>query len=221
MGIDKSSKCIDYANEHNTSDRFDYQVMDLESPDFLSNIQDYMDKNGIEKLDLITLTLLLHHLNYPIKALRNLRKILSDDGFILVRGSDDGSMVAYNDNGLVQKIIEHHLAIPGISDRLNGRKIYSQLSTSGFKDIKMMNYVKEISTKEFDERMDIFNERFSYRTNYIASLLKKDPSNMEYRNQLDWMEYALSQLEEIFGNDSLWYQEVDFVGIARKKTKAH
>ena len=221
LGIDKSSKCIDYANEHNTSDRFDYQVMDLESPDFLSNIQDYMDKNGIEKFDLITLTLVLHHLNDPIKTLRNLRKILSDDGFILVRGSDDGSMVAYNDNGLVQKIIEHHLAIPGVSDRLNGRKIYYQLSTSGFKDIKMMNYVKEISTKDFDERMDIFNERFSYRTNYIASLLKKDPSNMEYRNQLDWMEYALSQLEEIFGNDSFWYQEVDFVGIARKKTKTH
>lgn len=130
-------------------------------------------------------------------------------------------MVAYNDNGLVQKIIEHHLAIPGVSDRLNGRKIYYQLSTSGFKDIKMMNYVKEISTKDFDERMDIFNERFSYRNNYIASLLKKDPSNMEYRNQLDWMEYALSQLEEIFGNDSFWYQEVDFVGIARKKTKIH
>lgn len=135
----------------------------------------------------------------------------------MIRGSDDGSVVAYNDNDLVKKIIEHHTATPGISDRFNGRKIYYQLYTSGYKHIKMMNYVKEISTKDFDERMDVFNERFLYRKNYVANLLKKDPTNMEYRNELEWMEYALTELEELFGKDSFWYQETDFVAVAKKK----
>lgn len=216
-GIDREQKCVDFATEHSPADKFKFAKMDLESRDFVSEMEDYMFSCGIEKFDLIIATLVIHHLTDPVKTLRNLRKFLADDGFIIIRGSDDGSVIAYNDNDLVKKIIDHHLATPGISDRLNGRKIYYQLYTSGYKQIKMMNYVKEISTKDFDERMDVFNERFLYRKNYVANLLKNDPTNMEYRNELEWMEYALSQLEDLFGNDSFWYQETDFVAVARKK----
>lgn len=217
FGIDKQGKCIERAVSAGFGERFNFRQMDLESPTFVSDMTEHMAQIGVEKFDLIIATLVIHHLTDPVKALRNLRRFLSDDGFIVIRGSDDGSVVAYNDNDLVKKIIEHHTATPGISDRFNGRKIYYQLYTSGYKHIKMMNYVKEISTKDFDERMDVFNERFLYRKNYVANLLKKDPTNMEYRNELEWMEYALTELEELFGNDSFWYQETDFVAVAKKK----
>lgn len=216
-GIDRSEKCVSAAIANRPSDKFRFTQMDLESPDFVYQMEEYMAENGVEKFDLIIATLVIHHLTDPVKALRNLRRLLADDGFIIVRGSDDGSVVAYNDNDLVKKIIDHHTRTPGISDRFNGRKIYYQLYTSGYKQIKMMNYTKEISDKDFDERMDVFNERFLYRKNYVSNLLKQDPTRMEYRNELEWMEYALSQLEELFGNDSFWYQETDFVAIARKK----
>lgn len=215
-GMDREQKCIDFACE-NAPENFYYFCADLESSNFVDTVDEYIEARGFEKFDLIIATLVIHHLTDPIKTLRNLRRLLSDDGFIIVRGSDDGSVVAYNDNGLVQKIIDRHLATPGISDRLNGRKIYYQLYTSGYKHIKMFNYVKEISSLSFDERMDVFDERFKYRRNYIANLLKKEPSNMEYRSGLEWMDYALSALEDLFGNDSFWYQEVDFVAVARKK----
>ena len=39
---------------------------------------------------------------------------------------------------------------------------------------------------------------------------------MALRDDLGWMDYALEQLEELFGNDSFWYQEVDFTCIAKK-----
>ena len=126
-------------------------------------------------------------------------------------------MVSYKDNDLIKKIVERTLLIPGISDRLNGRKIYHQLFTSGYKNIKMFNYVKEISGLDFDQRMEIFEERFAYRRNYLKNLLEKEPTNMDYKSQLEWMDYALNQLEELFGNESFWYQEVDFVGVAKKK----
>ena len=140
----------------------------------------------------------------------------SSNGGGISQPSDDGSVIAYNDQGLVQKIIDKHLSTPGISDRLNGRKLYYQLYTSGFKDIHMMNYVKDLSGKDFDERHDIFEERFSYRKNYIKNLLKKDPTSISLKNDLEWMEYALNKLEELFGNESFWYQEVDFVAVGRK-----
>lgn len=215
-GVDRQQECIDFAAA-NAPAHFHYFCADIEKPEFVDTVEAYAEEQGFEKFDLIVATLVIHHLTDPIKALRNLRKLLSDDGFIIVRGSDDGSVIAYNDNGLVQKIIDRHLATPGISDRLNGRKIYYQLYTSGYKHIKMFNYVKEISSLDFDERMEVFDERFKYRRNYLANMLKIEPNNMEYRNQLEWMDYALSALEDLFGNDSFWYQEVDFVAVARKK----
>ena len=216
VGLDKSAECIEFAKEKRASDRIHYYCVDIESPDFDETMQAIMDEQGIEKFDLVFSTLVLHHLKDPVKLLIRVRKYLAKGGYIIVRGSDDGSVIAYNDQGLVQKIIDKHLSTPGISDRLNGRKLYYQLFTSGFKDIRMMNYIKDVSGKDFDERHDIFEERFSYRINYIKNLLKKDPTSIPLKNDLEWMEYALNKLEEIFGNESFWYQEVDFVAIGRK-----
>jgi len=217
FGVDRQQACIEYANAHNRPDNFTYATMDVEAPDFADRMTAMMAENGVEKFDLVIATLFIHHLTDPISVLRGIRRYLANDGFIIVRGSDDGSVIAYNDDGLVQKIIDKHLATPGISDRHNGRKIYFQLYTSGYKQIRMMNYVKEISGCDFDGRMDIFDERFAYRRNYLKNLLDKDPANMTRKNDLEWMDYALKKLETLFGNDSFWYQEVDFVAVARKK----
>lgn len=216
VGLDRSADCIEFAKAKRAADRISYYCVDLESPDFDETMQTIMDEQGIEKFDLVFSTLVLHHLKDPVKLLIRVRKYLAKGGYIIVRGSDDGSVIAYNDQGLVQKIIDKHLSTPGTSDRLNGRKLYYQLFTSGYKDIRMMSYIKDLSGKDFDERHDIFEERFSYRIDYIKNLLKKDPANILLKNDLEWMEYALNKLEELFGNESFWYQEVDFVAVGRK-----
>ena len=64
--------------------------------------------------------------------------------------------------------------------------------------------------------MGIFDERFSYRKNYLNNRLKEDPNNMALLNDVQWMDYALKRLEELFGDDSFWYQEVDFVYVGQK-----
>ncbi len=217
LGIDRNEKCIEMARVKNKDDNFTFEVFDLEDESFIFSMKEYMEEHNIPKFDLIIATLVIHHLKDPIRLLRNVRQLLKDDGYIIIRGSDDGTMVSYKDNDLIKKIVERTLLIPGISDRLNGRKIYHQLFTSGYKNIKMFNYVKEISGLDFDQRMEIFEERFAYRRNYLKNLLDKEPTNMDYKSQLEWMDYALNQLEELFGNESFWYQEVDFVGVARKK----
>ena len=110
-----------------------------------------------------------------------------------------------------------HLSCDGISDRLNGRKIYSQLVSSGYKNVKMINWVKEVSGMDLDERNEIFIERFSYRKNYIKTQCEKDPYNAANRKKLEEMEYLLSELENKFSEESFWYSEIDFVGVAQKK----
>ena len=216
IGIDRSENCVNYAKEHSDPDKYSFYTVDVEGAEFEDKLTAIMEENHIDGFNIILSTLVLHHLKEPIKILRKLRKFLSKDGYVIVRGSDDGSMVAYNDNDLVQKIVDKTLAIPGISDRLNGRKIYYQLYTSGYKHIRSFNYVKDVAHKTFDERQEIFQERFAYRRNYLVTKLKEDPTNMALRDDLGWMDYALEQLEDLFGNESFWYQEVDFTFIAKK-----
>ena len=176
-----------------------------------------MQKYGIESFDIIFSSLVIHHLKNPNKFLKRVRRYLSKDGYIILRGSDDGSIVSINDDGLIQKIVDLHMSTPGVSDRHNGRKIYAQLLSSGYKNVKMMNYVKEISGMDIDERNDIFEERFAYRRNYLKALCDKNPFDMEKKNNLEYMDFALECLENKFSEDAFWYCEIDFVGVAQKK----
>ena len=217
LGVDRSQACLDTARQSFSAPNIVYEMLDLESEDFNDNLEDLMDKHDIPKFDIIFSSLVIHHLNNPQKFLRRLRRYLADDGFIIIRGSDDGSVMTYNDDGLIEKIIKLHLSTDGISDRENGRKIYHQLITSGYKNVKMINWVKEISNMDLDERYEIFVERFSYRRNYIKNLCDQDPYNLANQKKLEEMDYLLGELENKFGDETFWYSEIDFVGVAQKK----
>ncbi len=217
LAVDVSDKCLEYAREHNHDDNIFYEKINLEDENFDDELEALMDKHGIQKFDVIFSSLVIHHLKNPNKFLRRARRYLSSDGYIIIRGSDDGSILCCNDDGLIGKVVGMHLSVDGISDRLNGRKIYSQLISSGYKNVKMMSYIKDLSGLNLDERYDVFLERFAYRRNYLKNALDADPYNMEKRNELDAMDYALDKLENKFGDDNFWYCETDFVGIAQKK----
>lgn len=217
LAVDVSDTCLEYAREHNNDDNIIYEKLNLEDDNFDDELEALMDKYGIERFDVIFSSLVIHHLKNPNKFLRRVRKYLSSDGYIIIRGSDDGSIICCNDDGLIGKVVEMHLSVDGISDRLNGRKIYSQLIGSGYKNVKMMSYIKDLSGLNLDERYDVFLERFAYRSNYLQRAVEADPYNMEKRNALEAMKYALDKLENKFADETFWYCETDFVGIAQKK----
>ena len=216
LGIDRSAACIEKAKAGNREPHFTFDTADMEASDFEERMEALMAAADIPAFDIIFSSLVIHHLKDPVGALRRMRKFLRRGGFIILRGSDDGSVISYGDDGLVQKIIDKHLSTPGVSDRHNGRKLYRQLYSSGYKQIKAFPYVKDLTGKDFDERMDIFDERFAYRINYVQNLLAKDPDSLTLTNEVRWMEYALKKLEDLFGDESFWYQEVDFVYVAQK-----
>ena len=217
MGVDINKDCLEYAKIHNGGDNIVYEPLAFEDDDLEENLCVLMQKYNIQSFDIMFASLVIHHLKNPNKFLKRIRKFLAKDGYIIIRGSDDGSVIGVGDDGLISKIIELHLKTQGISDRLNGRKIYSQLLGSGYKNVKMMNYVKEISEMDIDERYEVFQERFAYRRNYLKILCDKNPYDMESRNNLEFMDYALECLENKFSEDAFWYCEIDFVGIAQRK----
>ena len=101
--------------------------------------------------------------------------------------------------------------------RQNGRKLYNQLASAGYKDVKVETFIKDLSGKDAEERDEIFFERFSYRINNFKKILDADPTNEIKRNDYLFMKYALDELEEMFNNLDFWYCEHDFIAYAKVK----
>ena len=217
IGIDKNEKCINEAQKRNTDSRFSYYLTDIEAENFENELGAVMAQNNLDGFDIIFAALVIHHLKDPQKFLKRIRKYLKDGGIIIIRGSDDGSKLAYNDNGLMKEIIALTTKISNVSDRFNGRKIYTQLLMAGYRNVSMFSYMRDLSLMDYDERAALFNESFSYRINYVRRPYENDPANTQKKEDFNKMEELLVKFEERFYDQSFWYCEYDYIGVARKK----
>jgi len=206
LGIDISDKCLEFAVKNSDPNKFFFRKVDLEDSFLEYNLRGIMDELGIEKFDIMFGALLLLHLKKPVTVLKKLRRFLAEDGYIILRGSDDGSVLAMNDNGLVQKIVDKCNTTVGFSDRQNGRKLYNQLVSAGYRDVTLETFIKDTCNKDIDERDELFFERFSYRINNFSKILKADPTNEAKRNDYLFMKYALEELDVEIGFDIHVYQ---------------
>jgi SAM-dependent methyltransferase len=215
--IDINEDVIQKAIELNDNPKIHFAVMDVEAPDFDDQLKAEMAKYGVQAADVVYSALTIHHLADPLKALRKLKKTMRRGGRIILRGSDDGSKLDYPDrDGLMDQIIKNTMATPGVSDRINGRKIYSQLVDSGFDDVHMFISTRDLSNCDFDQRELVYTESFSWRTNYAKRLWEKNPDDPEARERYEWMKMALSEFEDVFFGRDFWYAESDYVGVGRR-----
>ncbi len=216
VGIDISDGVLQKAKELNDDANAHYEKLDLLSENFDEEIEIIMDKYNIKSFDVVFGAYILQHVKDPIKALRNLRCCLSDSGYVIFRQSDEGTYITYGDNGLVKKICDRYLKAPGLDDRFIGRKMYYYLETTGYKNVRVFGNFINTSQMNYDERMALYKMRFSLRTMYYKKALEKDSYNMEAKNDLEWMTYALDKLQEVFGSPSFWFGETMLVSVATK-----
>ncbi len=217
LGIDISDVVLTKAKELNTDPNAYYEHVDVLSENFEDEMEMIMDKYNIPKFDIVFGAYVLQHVKDPLKALRNLRSCLADDGYVIFRQSDEGTYIAYGDDGLVHKVCERYLKAPGIDDRFIGRKMFHYLESTGYKDIRLFGSFIDTSQMDYDQRMALYKMRFSLRTMYYKKELEKDPFNLEVKNELEWMSYALDKLQEVFGSPSFWFGETMLVSVAKKK----
>ena len=216
FGIDRDEKCVDYANA-NSPEKFEFFVMDIEADDFRAKMDEFMRERGIKGFDVVFSSLVLHHLKDPEHVLRNLRRLLVKGGKIILRGSDDGTKLAYPDPRMLMKtIIDKTLACPNTSDRLNGRKLYNWLSEAGFSDISIFSFMRDTSQMNMDEREDLFRESFSYRVNYFRKDWEAHPGDSDKFHAFDEMETLLAMFENEFMKESFWYAEYDYIGVGER-----
>lgn len=214
LGIDYNEEKITEAKKNET-DNLKYLTMDLEHSSFLDTLFNTMQKNGMEYIDIAFSALTVHHLKDPRKLLRILRKLMKKGSVVILRGSDDGSKIAYPDSGIMNRIINMTLAVEGVSDRLNGRKLYTYLLDSGFSKIQMLYATKDTVGMNFDERNNLFLESFSYRKDYFKKRLETDPKDLRFQDEYNEICNLINELEELFCKNDFYYAETDYVAIAQ------
>lgn len=217
IGIDISDVVLNKARELNNDSNAFYEYLDVLSDNFEEEIEIIMNKYNIDKFDIIFGAYILQHISDPIRALRNLRCCLKKNGYIIFRQSDEGTYITYGDDGLVKKICDRYLRAPGIDDRFLGRKMFHLFESTGYTDTRIFGNFITTAGMDYDERMNLYKMRFSLRTMYYKKALEKEPYNINIKNELEWMTYALNKLEEVFGSPSFWYGETMLIGVARKK----
>jgi SAM-dependent methyltransferase len=217
IGIDINSSMVDHARSDFPESLFSFHTIDIENETFDSRMKEIAGEYDIEQFDLIFSSLTLHHLANPLKALLKLRKLLKKDGIIILRGSDDGTKIGYPDKqALIESLVKLTSEVKGVSDRINGRKLYTQVKKSGFKNIKVLYNIKDTANMEPEERYALFEESFSYRINYFKNQLDTDPENENYLEEYKWVKDALEELEVEFLDESFFYQEMDYIVIGTK-----
>ncbi len=215
--VDNNERVIERARVLNADNpKMVFEIIDIESEGFVEVIKQIMDKYDIPKFHIIFSALTLHHLKNPIKALRKIRNIMNDESRLIIRGSDDGSKLCHPSSDIMEEIIKKTTSVPGVSDRYNGRKIFFQLSTAGFKDIKIMSKMRSTSDLDYDERERLFKESFSYRTNYHEKIVEENPNDKKTIKELNELKELLDEFENNFFEVDFWYCEYDYLGIARR-----
>lgn len=213
LGVDTNQTMLDKAKEH---DCFRYRRLDVESPDFDDELEALMEELDIPGFDLVFSALTIHHLKQPKRVLRKLRRFLNPGGAIILRGVDDGALVSYGDDGLVEKIVEESINTKNISDRFHARKFYSLLRSVGFTDIKM-NYIENDTVGITpDERDELFRYYFKFRSDYTARQLATDPDNPDYRAKHETLVEDLEALQDVFLKPDFYFMVMTITAIAIK-----
>lgn len=216
IGIDVNAEVIEKARELNSNPKMVFETADVESRDFKRRLSEILAANNVDRIDVIYSALVLHHLKNPNRVLRVLRRFMADDGYIVLRGSDDGSKLCYPNSELMDQIIAKSLTVTGVSDRLNGRKLFTQLADSGYHEIHSFSNMRDLSNLSYSRREDLFRESFSYRLDYFKKAFERDPYNMQAKSDYEWMREALDLFEDQFFERNFWYCEYDYMAVASK-----
>ena len=215
FGLDINESALNKAKNRIKNPKYHLFSANIEDDDFVPNVKEEIAKVGLNGFDVIFCSYVLHHLAHPIKAVRKLRELLNTNGYLIIRGSDDGSKYANGDEGLVETIIEKTYQVEGVSDRKNGRKMYNWLHSGGFSTVNMYFDVIDTSSMDYDQRINLFKESFSYRINYFKKKYERDQMEESWQD-FDEMEKMLICLEEKFTASDFWYTETVITGVGRK-----
>lgn len=245
VGIDKRDLTADkeeYARQEagkatKNLGSFSFYQLDVEDKDrdLLDELRWIQRREGVEDgFDVVFLTFTLHHLQDPVRLLRAVNQVLSENGVVIARGIDDEAQVFYaydkktgnadvDRTGLLRTLVNLSIETPGMSKRYNGRQMYAWFRQAGYQEIEtaysVADNVSGNRREHYERGADMFEYNLSFRRNYTQRALEKKPGDLELESLNNRMSANLFAMRDALLNDpDSYYMVVAFGMIAKKYT---
>lgn len=202
VGIERDRQKTEQANASYGSEHVRFYQADVEDPGFADRLADIMEEQGIEKFDVINISMLLLHLKSICSLLRKLRRILKPEGTVVIKDIDDGINFAYPDEeNLFERVYRICDDNETSGTRRTGRQIYTNLFRAGLRRVCLEKQGLSTVGMTYDEKEDFFNMYFKFILGDIRWMHEKYPDSPEISEDCEWYEENYERIFDLFMED--------------------
>ncbi len=197
LGIDRDASAIAMATD--TYPAATFACIDAEGASFREDLKTLLARAGVEKLDLITISMVILHLEKPQRLLSILKSFLSPGGRLFIRDIDDGLNLCYpNPNGIFDRLT----SICGYCDMLgfrnSGRQIYAYLKDAEYTEITLEKSGFNTCGMSYEEKEALFDIYFGYIPKALKKTIERNPDFLRAQHDLVWVNEVLDTAYEEF-----------------------
>lgn len=219
IGLEYDEQSVQAANDkYGIKDKITFYKLDLEDEYFVSDLEDIIDEQKIDKFNVINISMVLLHLKSPYKLLKSLRKFLTDDGALIIKDIDDGLNLAYPDEkGEFARVVDICKKNETSGFRESGRQIYTLLNRAGYKNVKLEKQGLSTAGMDYEQRSALFDTYFSFILEDLKIMKERYPDDKRIAADYDWYNSSYDDLEEKFQDDAFFFSLGFMIFLAQKK----
>lgn len=205
--VDINADAIESAKRNFENDKISFHVLNGEDADFGYDLADIREAKGIDKFDIIHISMLLLHLENPSKLLKRVKPLLAKGGKIFIRDIDDSLTFVYPDpvggfNRMIQICAQESLS----GYRHCGKEIYTMLVENGYENVRLVKKGFDTSGMNSEEKDALFNTYFSFIYEDTKTLYLRDPSNKRVRDDYEWLVDNYENLRQLYDCPTTLFQ---------------
>ncbi len=219
IGLEYDEKSVQIANDkYGKNNKVVFYKVDLEDDNFTFELENIIDEQGIDRFNVINISMVLLHLKAPYKLLKNLRKFLTDDGIVIIKDIDDGFNLAYPDeNCEFSRVIEICKKNETSGFRESGRQISTLLNRAGYKKVRLEKVGLSTVGMDYEKRSALFDTYFSFILDDLAIMKERYPNDKRVEADYNWYSRIYDNLEEKFQDDAFFFTLGFMIFTAQKK----
>ena len=194
LALDYATEAVAKAKANCGSEKFCFEMGNVEDADFEDRLIDLMKKHDIEAFDVVHLSLVVLHLKNPVNLFTLLRRYIKKDGRIVIVEADDDKAVLSPDDYYLRKYNSLLKLDPYMGNRECASNMYIWLNKAGYcsiHDTYVYAQGKDTATKKA-----MFDIYFSSLPVDFEDLCIDDSSNEDYRMAKDWLDENIDDIYE-------------------------
>ena len=218
VGLEVDSASVEQANKkYGVEGKIAFYTQNIEDSSLQDKIEDILDSFGVERFNVINISMVLLHLKTPYRLLKALRGFLAKGGIIIIKDIDDGLNLAYPDeDGSFERVIGICAKNETSGYRYSGRQIYTLLKHAGYVDVRLEKMGLNTMGMDYDERSAFFDTYFSFIIEDLKFMAEKYPNDKKIKEDYEWYSKNYETMEERFQSDDFFFN-LGFVMYTAKK----